>query len=134
MRLLQNILLLASLMLGMVIMSSSQSGVGGGQSGVGGGSGVSQSIFCGTTVACAGTSQSGTKIIYGSAPLSTGTPSTAVITGLPFTSSASYRCSVSDQTAVISALYFITYNSGTSFTITGGTALTDNLSFICVGI
>jgi hypothetical protein len=103
------------------------------QSSVGGGAGIGQTIFCGATVACAGTTQSGVKVAYGSAPLTTGTPSTAVFTSLPFTSSSSYRCTVSDSTAVVSALYFVTYSSGSSFTVTAGTALTDTINYICIG-
>jgi len=90
-------------------------------------------IYCGTTVACAGTQQSNGKIVTGSAPLSSGTPSTAVITGLSFTSSTSYKCIAADTTTIASAVVAVTYTSGTSFTINGPTTVTDTVEYICAG-
>jgi len=110
-----------------------QSGVGGGQSGVGGGSGVSSTIFCGTTVACAGTTQGGVKLTYGRATLNGGTPATATLTGLPYTSSASYSCVATDDNATTLSPIAVTYSSGSSAVLTGGTASTDVISYICSG-
>lgn len=91
--------------------------------------------FCGTTSTCSATNEINWQIVIGSAPLVTGTPSTVTITGISpaFTSSTSYKCSFSDQTAVATALFSVTYVSGSSFTITGGTALTDVVGYQCVG-
>jgi trimeric autotransporter adhesin len=91
---------------------------------------------CGTTSTCANTAIStNAKLIIGSAPLVSGTPSAVTISGISpaFTSSTSYKCTVSDQTAVATALFSVTYVSGSSFTITGGTALTDTVGYICAG-
>lgn len=91
---------------------------------------------CGATSTCANTALlSNAKIIIGSAPLVSGTPSAVTISGISpaFTSSTSYKCTVSDQTAVATALFSVTYVSGSSFTITGGTALTDTVGYICAG-
>jgi hypothetical protein len=91
--------------------------------------------FCGTTSSCSATAETSPQIVYGSAPLVTGTPSTVTITGISpaFTSSTSYKCTVSDSTSVANALFQVTYVSGSSFTITGGNALTDTVAYICVG-
>ena len=91
---------------------------------------------CGTTSTCSATAiATGARIVYGSAPLVSGTPSTVTISGISpaFTSNTSYKCTMSDQTGVATALFSITYVSGSSFTITGGTALTDTVGYICAG-
>ena len=91
---------------------------------------------CGTTSTCGNTAIStNARIVIGSAPLVSGTPSAVTISGISpaFTSTTSYKCTVSDQTAVATALFSVTYVSGSSFTITGGTALTDTVGYICAG-
>jgi hypothetical protein len=97
---------------------------------------VSSSVACGTTVACAGTPAPSSHIVFGSAPLTSGTPSTATITGITpaFTSTTSYKCTVNDQTAPTNNLVSVTsYASGTSFVITGPATNTDTVAYICVG-
>lgn len=91
--------------------------------------------LCGTTSACSATKEINWQIVIGSAPLVTGTPSAVTITGISpaFTSTSSYKCTLSDQTAVATALFSVTYVSGSSFTITGGTALTDVIGYVCSG-
>lgn len=91
---------------------------------------------CGTTSTCSATAvTTGARIVFGSAPLVTGTPSSVTITGISpaFTSSTSYKCTASDQTAVPTVPFSMTYVSGSSFTITGGTAITDTIGYICAG-
>lgn len=91
--------------------------------------------LCGTTSACSATKEINWQIVIGSAPLVTGTPSAVTITGISpaFTSTSSYKCTLSDQTGVATALFSVTYVSGSSFTITGGTALTDVIGYVCSG-
>jgi hypothetical protein len=91
---------------------------------------------CGTVAACASTPRISPIVIVGSAPLNNASPSAVTITGLSpaFTSSASYKCSVSDETAVLADVPQITYVSGTSFTITTATnTITDQVGYVCAG-
>src|SRR5208337_3306007 len=87
---------------------------------------------CGNAVACAVAPQSNPKAVWGSAPLSSGTPSTAVLTGLPFASSTSYRCIASDTTTITSNIV-ATYTSGASATLTGPATVSDTVQYICIG-
>jgi hypothetical protein len=87
--------------------------------------------LCGTTVACAKTVQFQPIIVYGTAPLTSGTPSTATITGLPYTSTTSYVCTANDATAV-SALK-VANASASSTVITGPNTVTDTVGFSCKG-
>lgn len=88
---------------------------------------------CGTTVACAGTNMSSVKMVYGSAPLTSGSPSTATLTGLPFTSSTTYNCSATDATTATNNLLKVANASGASTVITGPATITDTISYVCVG-
>jgi hypothetical protein len=133
MKRLQNWILGLVLLLGAVVLARPQSGAGGAQTGVSGGAGVSQTIFCGATVACAGTTQSGVKIAYGTAPLTSGTPSTATLTALPFTSSSSYSCSAEETTTATNNLLKVANASGSSTVITGPNTVTDVIAYVCVG-
>lgn len=92
-------------------------------------------LGCGTTSTCANTSLPAPRIVQGSAPLVTGTPSTVTITGISpaFTSSTSYVCTVSAQSGAASALMSVANVSSSSFTITGPTAVTTVINFICAG-
>jgi hypothetical protein len=87
--------------------------------------------LCGTTVACAKTIQSAPIIVYGTAPLTTGSPSTATLTALPFTSTTSYVCTAND-TAAVQALQ-VANASAPSTVITGPNTSTDVVNFTCVG-
>jgi hypothetical protein len=95
----------------------------------------SQVQFCGTTVACAHTALAVPQIVFGSAALTSGTPSTAVITGISpaFTSATSYKCFPNDTTTITNAVTVVTYASGSSFTINGPATVTDTIAYFCVG-
>jgi len=92
---------------------------------------------CGTTIACSHTILSVPQIVTGSVALSSGTPSTAAITGLSpgFTSASTYHCTVSDATTAANEVTVLAagYVSGTAFTITGPSTVTDVVHYICVG-
>jgi hypothetical protein len=92
---------------------------------------------CGTTSSCAGTFLSGPlklKMIKGSAPLVSGTPSVVTVTAFnpAFTSSSSFVCTVSNATTAANSLKVVNV-SGTSITITGPNTVTDTVNYICVG-
>jgi hypothetical protein len=109
------------------------------QTRTGGGSANSLSAFtqfCGTASTCSHASLITPQIVFGSAPLVTGTPSTVTISGITpaFTSATSYKCVVNDQSAPTSNLVSVTsYVSGSSFTITGPATNTDVIAYICTG-
>lgn len=94
---------------------------------------------CGTTSTCSTanvSSQGGYgKSVIGSAPLVTGTPSTVTISGFPvaFTSTASFICTVTDQTAAANNLLKVVNTSTSSITITGPVAITDVIGYSCSG-
>lgn len=90
--------------------------------------------LCGTTVTCSQTVQVKPIIVYGKAPLSSGTPSTATLTALPFTSSTSYVCIGTDQTTATANLIKFANVSGSSTVITGPNTNTDVIGYVCVGI
>lgn len=91
--------------------------------------------FCGTTAACAGTAQTAAQLVYGSVALTSGSPSTATITGISpaFSSNTSYKCALSNETAAANNLLSISYVSGSSFTITGPNTITDVIGYVCIG-
>lgn len=91
---------------------------------------------CGTLVACANTAVPTAKIVYGTAALTSASPSTATLTGLPFTSSSSYVCTASPvgATAAIAAAGAAFGNvSGASTVITGPNTVTTVIDYICIG-
>lgn len=91
--------------------------------------------YCGTTSACGHTAQVTAQIVYGSAPLVTGTPSTVTISGISpaFTSTSSYNCTVTAQSGAATALISVANASSSSFTITGPTGVTTVINYVCVG-
>jgi len=91
--------------------------------------------FCGTTVSCSHTALTTAQVVYGSAALTSGTPSTAVITGISpaFTSSTSYKCVAGDVTTITNNVVVTSYASGSSFTVTGPATSTDTVEYICTG-
>jgi hypothetical protein len=98
------------------------------------GAGVTQS--CGTTSTCAATNTSTTaKVVYGSVPLVSGSPSTATITGISpaFTSTSSYVCVVANATNAADSALKVVNVSASSFTITGPNTVTDTINYHCVG-
>jgi hypothetical protein len=89
---------------------------------------------CGTTSSCSHTAKTNGKIVYGSAPLVTGTPSTVTISGIsPAFSDTTYICTVTNATSAIANLLSVTVVSSSSFTITGPAANTNVINYICVG-
>lgn len=91
--------------------------------------------FCGATSACAATNITPTmKIVTGSAPLVSGTPSAVTIAGISpaFTSTATFNCTASDNTTQANSV-LVTKVSGSSITLTGIATNTDTVSYICVG-
>jgi hypothetical protein len=91
--------------------------------------------FCGTAAACSATAQTGAQTVYGSVALSSGTPSTATITGISpaFTSSSTYICTVTAQSGAATALLSVANVSGSSFTITGPATDTRVVNYQCTG-
>lgn len=92
--------------------------------------------FCGTTTTCSHTAETTPKMVFGSAPLVSGAPSTATVTGISpaFTATADYVCTVSAPGAsAATALIGVTNVSSSSFTITGPATVTTVISYICVG-
>lgn len=91
---------------------------------------------CGTTTTCSATAiATGARIVFGSAPLVSGTPSTATITGISpaFTSSSTYFCTVTNATTATNNLLKVANVSGSSFTITGPATITDVINYQCIG-
>ena len=92
--------------------------------------------FCGTTSTCSATAETAPKVVYGSAPLVSGTPSTVTISSISpaFTATADYVCTVSAPGAnAANAVLGVTNVSASSFTITGPATVTTVISYICVG-
>lgn len=88
---------------------------------------------CGTTTTCANTAKTSAIIVYGTVALSSGTPSTATLTSLPFTNSTSYVCTAVEQTSATGNLLKVANVSGASTVITGPATVTDVVNYICVG-
>jgi hypothetical protein len=80
------------------------------------------------TYNAAGTEQMNTHMVYGSATLAAGTVTVTLSSNAAFSSSSSYKCTVTDAVLNLTA---ISYTSGTQFTILG--VLTDTVSYVCVG-
>jgi hypothetical protein len=89
----------------------------------------------GTTTTCANTPATNARIVFGTVPLTTGTPSTATVTGISpaFTSAASYVVVVTQTTSATGNLLKVANVDGTSFTVTGPTAVTDVISYLAIG-
>lgn len=87
--------------------------------------------LCGTTTSCANTFQQDARFRFGTVPLTSGTPSTATITGLPFASSSSYVCWATDETNTNTLK--IVNASGASTVITGPNTNTDTIGYGCAG-
>lgn len=90
---------------------------------------------CGTTSTCAAAATTGAQIVIGSAPLVSGTPSTVTVTGISpaFTSTSTFRCTVTNATNAANNLLKVVNTSASSITITGPNTLTDTINYICVG-
>lgn len=91
---------------------------------------------CGTTVACSATISNNQIVAFGSAPLSSASPSTASITGLPFTGSATYWCQATPEgtTAAVAAGGVAINKTGAStMTLTGPNTVTTVIDYTCYG-
>jgi hypothetical protein len=90
---------------------------------------------CGSTTTCANTQATNGMIVKGHVALSSGTPSTATVTGISpaFTSASTYVCTVSAESAATGALLSVANVSGSSFTITGPATVTTTINYICAG-
>jgi len=80
------------------------------------------------TYNASGTEQLNTHMVYGSATLAAGTVTITLSGNAAFTSSSTYKCTVTDSVLNLTA---VTYTSGAQFTILG--VLTDTVSYHCVG-
>jgi hypothetical protein len=96
--------------------------------------GTSLGLGCGTTTTCANTAEPLDHIVRGNAPLVSGTPSVAAVTGISpaFTSTSTYDCTVSNDTTQANPVK-VTKVSGSAVTFTGPNTVTDVVSYICVG-
>ena len=91
--------------------------------------------FCGTTTTCSHTAETSPKIVFGSAALVSGAPSTAAVTGISpaFTATADYVCTVTAQSAAATALLSVSNVSSSAFTITGPATVSTVINYVCVG-
>lgn len=90
---------------------------------------------CGTTTTCANTANLSEKIVRGSVALSSGTPSTAVVTGITAfggNTAAFYSCWLTNETTQANPVKYAR-TSSSSITITGPNTVTDVISYLCVG-
>lgn len=88
---------------------------------------------CGTLVACANTAVLAPKLVFGTAAFTSGTPSTATLTALPFTATGSYVCTVTEASDATKNLIKVANASASSTVITGPNTITDTVGFICAG-
>lgn len=88
---------------------------------------------CGTTVTCANTIVTAPIFVFGTAPLSSGAPSTATITSLPYTSVSSYVCTATEASSATGNLLKVVNSSGATTVITGPATVTDTVGYQCIG-
>jgi hypothetical protein len=94
---------------------------------------VQNAHSCGTTTTCANTANGSNRIVFGNVALSSGTPSTAVVTGITaFTSTSSYVCTATNKTTAADPVKVVN-TSTSSITITGPNTVTDSIDYICIG-
>jgi hypothetical protein len=95
---------------------------------------IPQNVFtCGSSTTCSNTPQPLPRIVLGTVTLSSGSPSTAVVTGMTaWTATSSYVCTVSNMTTQADPVK-VSNTSTTSITISGPNTVTDTVSYICVG-
>jgi len=88
---------------------------------------------CGTTTTCANTAQTAPRIVWGTVALSSGTPSTAVVSSMTaFTGTTSFACVANDLTTPANGVS-VANTSTSSITITGPNTVTDTVKYICTG-
>lgn len=100
--------------------------------------GFASQSTCGTTTTCTAAAATPNLITkFGSVALTSASPSTAVITGLPFTSTSSYVCTASPEgtTAAVAATGIaVSRTSASSLTLTGPNTVTTVINYVCTGI
>lgn len=90
-------------------------------------------VTCGTTTTCANTAQTAPRTVWGTVSLSSGTPSTAVVTAMTaFTATTSFVCTGNDRTTPATSVSIVN-TSTSSITITGPNTVTDSIGYVCVG-
>ena len=96
--------------------------------------GTALGIGCGTTTTCAATAEPLEHIVRGNAPLVSGTPSIAAVTGIApaFTSTTTYDCTASNYTTQANNIK-VTKVSGSAVTFTGPNTVTDVVGYVCAG-
>jgi hypothetical protein len=87
---------------------------------------------CGGTSTCSHTQVGTSQIIWGVAPLVSGSPSTVTISGFSpaYTSTTSFICTTGSSAAISLG---VANTSPSSITITGPNTVTNTVNFICVG-
>lgn len=103
-------------------------------SGAAGGSAASAQS-CGATATCTPSIVGAYKVVIGTVPLSSGTPSTVTVTALPFTTT-SFTCTATptgNTAAIAAGGVAITYSTNT-ITFTGPNTVTTVINYICVGV
>lgn len=87
------------------------------------------------TYGATGTQLTNAHLVQTSVTLSSGTPSTAVVTlsgSAVFTGSTTYKCALTNESAQADPVR-VTYTDGSHFTVTGPNTVTDNVSVVCIG-
>lgn len=89
---------------------------------------------CGTTTICGNTATALMRVVFGSVALSSGTPSTATVTGFSpaFTSTSTFFCMATNATTAADSVKIVNASSS-SITITGPNTVTDTINYVCVG-
>ena len=95
---------------------------------------VQSAHSCGTTTTCANASNGADRMIFGSVALSSGTPSTATVSGISpaFSSTASFFCTATNATTQANPVK-VENASSSRFTITGPNMVTDTINYQCIG-
>jgi hypothetical protein len=90
---------------------------------------------CGTGTTCTSVLLNLPHIFFGTATLVSGTPSTVTVSGLSpsFGGAGTYVCTLAAQSNATTALFSVANVSGSSFTITGPSASTTAVNYICTG-
>lgn len=87
---------------------------------------------CGTTTTCGQTQIFTPFVLFGTVALASGSPSTATLSNLPFTSSTTYVCIPNDQTTAANGIKAVN-SSGSSVVFTGPNTVSDTVGYDCIG-
>lgn len=91
--------------------------------------------YCGLTGTCSATAQANGQIVFGSAVLVTGTPSTVTVSGIsPAFVDTAYICTVTSKSnpSATTTLFSVNNITTSSFQIIGTATSTDTVGYICV--